>query len=131
MSACIRKYTGCLPRRRRDELLKRIDELNKDPKIHGILVQIPLPDHLDELAVVRAVDPKKDVDGIHLSSLGALVTGDAGFEACTPKGIIRLIKNTGVSIEGKSAVVVGRSTIVGKPAALLLLNEKRYGNDMP
>ena len=106
-----------------DDLLALIERLNKDDKLNGILIQLPLPGHIDELKVLRAVDPQKDVDGIHIYSAGALVTGDKGYLSCTPKGIIRLIESTGERIEGKAAVVIGRSTIVGKPAALLLLRE--------
>ena len=106
-----------------EELLQLVDELNHDTAIHGILVQLPLPGQIDEMAVLRAIDPKKDVDGFHVQSAGALMVGEQGFVACTPKGIITLIKSTGVPIAGKRAVVIGRSNIVGKPVALLLLNE--------
>ena len=106
-----------------EELLKLVDELNHDATIHGILVQLPLPKQIDELAILRAISPQKDVDGFHVQSAGALMTGQKGFVACTPKGIIALIKSTGVEITGKQAVVIGRSNIVGKPVALLLLNE--------
>lgn len=106
-----------------EELMNMIDRLNDDVKIHGILVQLPLPKHLDEQEVLRRINPKKDVDGFHVMSAGALFTGLDGFVACTPKGIIRLIQSTGVPIKGKRAVVVGRSNIVGKPVAILLLNE--------
>lgn len=106
-----------------DELMSMIDRLNADAKIHGILVQLPLPKHLDEQEVLRRINPEKDVDGFHVMSAGALFTGLDGFVACTPKGIIRLIQSTGVEIAGKNAVVVGRSNIVGKPVAMLLLNE--------
>lgn len=105
------------------ELLVLIERLNRDPQIDGILVQLPLPAHIDELAVLRAISPKKDVDGFHVQSAGALLVGEDGFVACTPKGIITLIKSTGVDIAGKHAVVVGRSNIVGKPVSLLLLRE--------
>jgi len=106
-----------------DELLKIIDELNNDENIHGILVQLPVPDHIDEKAITQAIDPKKDVDGFHVTNAGSLFVGHKGFIACTPMGIIELIKTTGQSISGLNAVVVGRSNIVGKPVAMLLLNE--------
>ncbi|MGI6161352.1 MAG: bifunctional methylenetetrahydrofolate dehydrogenase/methenyltetrahydrofolate cyclohydrolase FolD [Christensenellales bacterium] len=105
------------------ELLDIIDGLNKNKSIHGILVQLPLPKHIDDMAVLRAIDPKKDVDGFHVINAGSLLIGEEGFVPCTPKGIIELIKSTGIDIEGKNAVVVGRSNIVGKPAALLLMRE--------
>lgn len=106
-----------------DELLDLVRGLNADPDIHGILVQLPLPDHIDEQAVIAEISPKKDVDGFHPVSLGSLVAGTNGFVPCTPAGVIRLIKSTGIEIQGKECVVVGRSIIVGKPTALLLLQE--------
>lgn len=106
-----------------EELLHRIDELNARDEIHGILVQLPLPKHIDENKVIMRISPEKDVDGFNVLSAGALFTGLDGFVACTPKGIMRLIKSTGVEIKGKRAVVVGRSNIVGKPVAILLMNE--------
>ena len=106
-----------------EQLIALIGELNDDSKLHGILVQLPLPPHLDELAVLRAVNPDKDVDGLHVVTAGRLFVGEKGFLPCTPKGIIRLIKSTGCDIAGKSAVVVGRSNMVGKPVALMLLRE--------
>jgi methylenetetrahydrofolate dehydrogenase (NADP+) / methenyltetrahydrofolate cyclohydrolase len=105
------------------ELLNLIDKLNNDEKIHGILVQLPVPDQIDEKAIIKAIDPKKDVDGFHVANAGSLFVGGEGFVACTPKGIIELIKTTGQSISGLNAVVVGRSNIVGKPVAMLLLSE--------
>jgi len=105
------------------ELLDLIESLNADPDVHGILVQLPLPDHIDEQEVIAAISPAKDVDGFHPVNLGSLVAGRHGFVPCTPAGIIRLIKSTGVEIQGKECVVVGRSVIVGKPTALLLLQE--------
>ena len=105
------------------QLLSLVEELNNDEKIHGVLVQLPLPDHIDEMAVLRAINPDKDVDGFHVISAGRLLVGEKGFVACTPKGIIKLIKSTGIDIEGKTAVVVGRSNIVGKPVSLLLQRE--------
>lgn len=103
------------------ELLRTIDELNKDKTIHGILVQLPLPGHIDEDKIINAIIPDKDVDGFHPLHSGMLMTGQAGLEPCTPKGIIRLIEETGQDITGKHAVVIGRSNIVGKPVALMLL----------
>lgn len=105
------------------ELLSAIDEVNNDPNIHGMIVQLPLPKHLDEKEIINRIDPKKDADGLHPLSLGALVIGDKGLVSCTPKGCIRLIKETGIEITGKKAVVLGRSNMVGKPIALLLLQE--------
>ena len=104
-----------------EELLALIDKLNRDSSVHGILVQLPLPKHINELAVIDAIDPAKDVDGFHVQSAGSLLVGRQGFVACTPKGIMRLLASTGVPLEGKKAVVIGRSNIVGKPVALLLL----------
>ncbi|MEX1308752.1 MAG: bifunctional methylenetetrahydrofolate dehydrogenase/methenyltetrahydrofolate cyclohydrolase FolD [Eubacteriales bacterium] len=106
-----------------EELLTLIGKLNKDDSVHGLLVQLPVPAQIDEKAIIRAIDPKKDVDGFHVANAGALFVRDDGFIACTPKGIIELIKTTGVPISGQNAVVVGRSNIVGKPVAMLLLNE--------
>ncbi len=105
------------------ELLKLISELNNDPKVHGILVQLPLPQQISEKAVLLAISPAKDVDGFHPFNLGRLLRGEDTIVSCTPKGIIKLIKSTGIDIAGKNAVVVGRSNIVGKPVAALLLNE--------
>lgn len=106
-----------------NELLAKIVELNADPKISGILVQLPLPKHLDEDQVIEAIDPRKDVDGFHPVSVGKLVLGLPGFVSCTPAGVMELIRETGAAIQGKECVVVGRSNIVGKPQALLLLRE--------
>jgi methylenetetrahydrofolate dehydrogenase (NADP+)/methenyltetrahydrofolate cyclohydrolase len=103
------------------ELLALIAQENADPKIHGILVQLPLPKHIDSKVVLEAVSPDKDADGFHPYNFGRLVEGHPVFEACTPKGVIKMIESTGVSIEGKRAVVLGRSNIVGKPLALMLL----------
>ncbi len=105
------------------ELLELIEELNNDEGVNGILVQLPLPKHISESRVIEAISPKKDVDGFHIQSAGALLTGEKGFLPCTPAGIIELIKRTGIDIEGKECVVVGRSNIVGKPMAVLLLRE--------
>lgn len=106
-----------------EELLELVENLNEDETIHGILVQLPLPKQIDEMAVLRAINPDKDVDGFHVISAGRLFVGEKGFVACTPKGIIKLIKSTGVDICGKTAVVVGRSNIVGKPVSMLLMKE--------
>ncbi len=105
-----------------DELLSLIEELNKNPAVNGILVQLPLPAGLDERTVLEAVDPSKDVDGFHPTNVGRLVAGRVDLPPCTPAGIIELIDRTGVAIEGAEAVVVGRSNIVGKPVAMLLLH---------
>ncbi|MGI6152412.1 MAG: bifunctional methylenetetrahydrofolate dehydrogenase/methenyltetrahydrofolate cyclohydrolase FolD [Christensenellaceae bacterium] len=105
------------------ELLSLIDQYNSDSDFHGILVQLPLPGHINEEEVLKRISPKKDVDGFHVQNAGSLFTGLPGLVACTPKGIMRLIKKTGVDITGKNAVVIGRSNIVGKPVAILLLNE--------
>ncbi len=106
-----------------EEVLKLIERLNIDEKINGILVQLPLPNHIDELLIAEAIDPKKDVDCINPINAGKLFCGKKGLIPCTPKGIIRLIKYTNVNISGKHAVVIGRSNIVGKPVASLLLKE--------
>jgi methylenetetrahydrofolate dehydrogenase (NADP+)/methenyltetrahydrofolate cyclohydrolase len=103
------------------DLLALIEKVNGDSKIHGILVQLPLPKHIDSKAVLDAVSPHKDADGFHPYNFGRLVEGHPVFEACTPKGVIKMIESTGVPIEGKRAVVLGRSNIVGKPLALMLL----------
>jgi len=105
------------------EVLELITTLNNDKAIHGILVQLPLPKHIDEQKVLLAIDPKKDVDGFHPMSVGALVVGAEGFVSCTPAGIIELLHRSNVTIEGKHCVVVGRSNIVGKPISMLLLKE--------
>ncbi len=106
-----------------EELLAIIDKLNQDDSIYGILVQLPLPKHMNEDHILKAIDPKKDVDGFHPQSVGALSIGQPGFVSCTPAGIIQLLKRSGIEIAGKECVVVGRSNIVGKPMALLLLRE--------
>jgi methylenetetrahydrofolate dehydrogenase (NADP+)/methenyltetrahydrofolate cyclohydrolase len=106
-----------------ESLLKQIKQLNENPNIHGILVQLPLPGHMNSDAVIQAIDPRKDVDGFHPINVGNLVVGQEGFLPCTPYGIMELIRRTGTSLEGKHAVVVGRSNIVGKPIAHLLLRE--------
>ncbi len=106
-----------------DKLLDLIEELNQKEEVHGILVQLPLPKHIDENAVIHAISPKKDVDGFHPQNVGALSIGESGFVSCTPAGIIQLLKRSGIEIAGKHCVVIGRSNIVGKPMAMLLLRE--------
>lgn len=118
-SELIRKDTSIT----QEELLAIIDQLNQNPNVHGILVQLPLPAHISEEAVIMAIDPSKDVDGFHPISVGNMVIGTDGFLPCTPHGIIELIKRTGTEIAGKHAVVIGRSNIVGKPVSLLLQRE--------
>ena len=104
------------------ELLARIDALNRDPRIHGILVQLPLPSHIDAHAVIEAIAPAKDVDGFHVSSAGALMVGEPGFKACTPWGCMQMLTSIGrQDLRGVHAVVIGRSNIVGKPMAMMLL----------
>lgn len=105
------------------ELLALIEQLNKDSHVDGILVQLPVPDHIDEDVITQAIDPCKDVDGFHQQNVGALSMGQAGFVSCTPAGIIELLKRSNVDINGKECVVIGRSNIVGKPVAMLLLSE--------
>ena len=104
-------------------LLARVDALNQDPRIHGILVQLPLPAHIDAQKVVEAISPAKDVDGFHIASAGALMTGMPGFWPCTPYGCMKMLQSIGYDLRGKHAVVIGRSNIVGKPMALMLLQE--------
>ncbi len=106
-----------------EELLDLVRDLNKREDVDGILVQLPLPPHMDEDKVIRTISPKKDVDGFHPQSVGALSIGQPGFASCTPAGIIQLLKRSGVEIEGKECVIIGRSNIVGKPMALLMLRE--------
>ena len=106
-----------------EELEAAIEELNADSAIHGILVQLPLPKHLDEQAALARILPEKDVDGCHLINAGHMLTGTEGVVACTPRGALHMIKSTGVNLSGKEAVVIGRSNIVGKPMAMLLLKE--------
>ena len=105
-----------------ETLLALIHKLNADPKIHGILVQLPLPPHIESKAILQAVSPEKDVDGFHPVNVGRLVEGGPVFVPCTPKGVIHMIDSTGLDIAGKRAVVIGRSNIVGKPVAMLLLH---------
>lgn len=106
-----------------EELLALVEKLNADEKVHGILVQLPLPSHIDEDKVIETISPKKDVDGFHPQSVGALSIGQPGFVSCTPAGVIQLLKRSGVKIDGSECVIVGRSNIVGKPMAMLMLRE--------
>lgn len=103
------------------ELLARVDALNRDPAIHGILVQLPLPSHIDAHKVIEAISPDKDVDGFHIASAGALMVGQPGFWPCTPYGCMKMLESIGYDLRGKHAVVIGRSNIVGKPMALMML----------
>ncbi len=104
-------------------LLARVEALNRDPAIHGILVQLPLPAHIDAQKVIEAISPAKDVDGFHIASAGALMTGMPGFWPCTPYGCMKMLESIGYDLKGKHAVVIGRSNIVGKPMALMLLQQ--------
>ena len=110
------------------DLLNLIDQLNNDPEIHGILVQLPLPKHINEERVLNAIDPDKDVDGFHPVNVGRLMIGAPGFLPCTPHGIQQLLLRSGIEIEGKHVVVVGRSNIVGKPVAMILVQKKKGAN---
>ncbi len=105
------------------ELLARVEALNNDASIHGILVQLPLPAHIDAQKVIEAISPAKDVDGFHIASAGALMTGMPGFWPCTPYGCMKMLESIGYKLKGKHAVVIGRSNIVGKPMALMLLQQ--------
>jgi len=111
-----------------EQLLKLIDQYNKDAKIHGILVQLPLPKHINETKILYAIDPKKDVDGFHPVNVGKLMIGEADYLPCTPAGIQQLLIRTGVKIDGAEVVVVGRSNIVGKPIANILLQKQKGAN---
>jgi methylenetetrahydrofolate dehydrogenase (NADP+)/methenyltetrahydrofolate cyclohydrolase len=110
------------------ELMARVRKMNKDPKIHGILVQLPLPKHLNETEVLLAIDPAKDVDGFHPMNVGKMVVGEEAFLPCTPHGVIQLLIRSGVKIEGADVVIVGRSNIVGKPLANMLIQKKPNRN---
>jgi methylenetetrahydrofolate dehydrogenase (NADP+)/methenyltetrahydrofolate cyclohydrolase len=110
------------------ELKRAIDRLNADPRIHGILVQLPLPRHLKESEAIFAIDPSKDVDGIHPVSVGKMVTGERAFLSCTPHGVLQLLIRSGVKIEGSHVVIVGRSNLVGRPLANMLIQKKPTGN---
>lgn len=115
----LEKYEATLSE---SELLARVDALNNDPSIHGILVQLPLPKHIDDHKVIEAISPLKDVDGFHVASAGALMVGEVGFKACTPYGCMKMLESIGMKdLRGKHAVVIGRSNIVGKPMAMMLL----------
>lgn len=108
-----------------DELLKEIERLNSDERFDGILVQLPLPKHIDELKVLNAINPDKDVDGFHFNNIGKMVVGDeTGFLSCTPYGILQLLNEYSIDVEGKDVVIIGRSNIVGKPMALLLIQKR-------
>ncbi|HEY5792470.1 MAG TPA: bifunctional 5,10-methylenetetrahydrofolate dehydrogenase/5,10-methenyltetrahydrofolate cyclohydrolase, partial [Chthoniobacterales bacterium] len=112
-----------------DELLLVVDELNRDPRVHGILVQSPPPPHIDEAAIVLALDPRKDVDGFHPLNVAKLAMDDpSGFVPCTPLGCLKLLEESGIETSGKHAVVLGRSMIVGKPMALLLMRKGKGGD---
>ena len=106
-----------------EELLGIIDKLNNDDSVHGILVQLPVPKHINEEKIINAISPSKDVDGFHPASVGALSIGQKGFVSCTPAGVIQLLKRSNIEISGKECVVIGRSNIVGKPMSMLLLRE--------
>ena len=106
-----------------DELLRTIQDLNQDDRVDGILVQLPLPDHLDSVALLLAIDPRKDADGLHPENLGRLVRGDEGLRSCTPAGVMKLLEEYKIAIAGKHVVVIGRSILVGKPQALMLLEK--------
>lgn len=105
------------------ELLELVEKLNKDDSVNGILVQLPLPKHIDEDKVIKTISPQKDVDGFHPESVGKLSIGQKGYVSCTPAGIIQLLKRSDIEIDGKECVIIGRSNIVGKPMAMLLLRE--------
>lgn len=120
LHSLLEKYPEDMPEK---VLLDRIETLNQDPSIHGILVQLPLPKHIDAQRVIEAIAPHKDVDGFHIASAGALMTGMPGFWPCTPYGCMKMLDSIGYDLKGKHAVVIGRSNIVGKPMALMLLQK--------
>ncbi|WP_042422709.1 bifunctional methylenetetrahydrofolate dehydrogenase/methenyltetrahydrofolate cyclohydrolase [Comamonas granuli] len=120
LGATLERYPADMPEA---ELLARIAALNSDRAVHGILVQLPLPAHMDAHKVIEAIDPAKDVDGFHVASAGALMTGLPGFWPCTPHGCMKMLESIGYDLKGKHAVVIGRSNIVGKPMALMLLQK--------
>lgn len=120
MHSVLEKYDASLTEA---ELLARVDALNNDPAIHGILVQLPLPAHIDAHKVIEAISPAKDVDGFHVASAGALMVGQPGFWPCTPYGCMKMLESIGYDLRGKHAVVIGRSNIVGKPMAMMLLQQ--------
>ena len=118
LRATLERYPAAMPQA---QLLARIEALNRDPAVHGILVQLPLPRHMDTSKVIEAISPAKDVDGFHVASAGALMVGRPGFWPCTPYGCMKMLESIGYDLQGKHAVVIGRSNIVGKPMALMLL----------
>jgi methylenetetrahydrofolate dehydrogenase (NADP+)/methenyltetrahydrofolate cyclohydrolase len=118
LSAALERYPATMTE---DELLARVRALNEDPKVHGILVQLPLPKHMDSQKVIETISPAKDVDGFHVASAGALMVGRPGFWPCTPYGCMKMLESIGYDLKGKNAVVIGRSNIVGKPMAMMLL----------
>ena len=120
LHSVLEKYDAALTEA---DLLARVEALNKDPAIHGILVQLPLPAHIDTNKVIEAISPAKDVDGFHIASAGALMTGLPGFRPCTPYGCMKMLESIGFELKGKHAVVIGRSNIVGKPMAMMLLQK--------
>jgi methylenetetrahydrofolate dehydrogenase (NADP+)/methenyltetrahydrofolate cyclohydrolase len=120
LQATLERYPADLPE---SELLARIAALNDDPAVHGILVQLPLPRHMDSSKVIEAIAPEKDVDGFHVASAGALMVGRPGFWPCTPYGCMKMLESIGYDLKGKHAVVIGRSNIVGKPMAMMLLGK--------
>ncbi len=120
MHSVLEKYDASMTEA---ELLARIEALNNDPSIHGILVQLPLPVHMDAHKVIETISPAKDVDGFHVASAGALMVGQPGFWPCTPYGCMKMLESIGYSLRGKHAVVIGRSNIVGKPMAMMLLQQ--------
>ena len=118
LSATLERYPADMTEA---DLLARVRALNDDPKVHGILVQLPLPKHMDSQKVIETISPAKDVDGFHIASAGALMTGAKGFWPCTPYGCMKMLESIGYQLRGKHAVVIGRSNIVGKPMAMMLL----------
>jgi methylenetetrahydrofolate dehydrogenase (NADP+)/methenyltetrahydrofolate cyclohydrolase len=120
LEATLERFAATLPEA---ELLARIEALNQDPAVHGILVQLPLPAHMDSHKVIAAISPAKDVDGFHVVNAGALMVGQPGFWPCTPYGCMKMLEAIGYELRGKHAVVIGRSNIVGKPMALMLLQQ--------
>jgi methylenetetrahydrofolate dehydrogenase (NADP+)/methenyltetrahydrofolate cyclohydrolase len=120
MHSVLEKYEASMSEA---ELLARVEALNQDPSIHGILVQLPLPPHIDAHKVIESISPAKDVDGFHVASAGALMVGQTGFLPCTPYGCMKMLESIGYELSGKHAVVIGRSNIVGKPMAMMLLQK--------
>jgi methylenetetrahydrofolate dehydrogenase (NADP+)/methenyltetrahydrofolate cyclohydrolase len=120
LQATLERYPADLPE---SDLLDRIEVLNHDPAVHGILVQLPLPKHMDSSKVIEAIAPQKDVDGFHVANAGALMVGRPGFWPCTPYGCMKMLESIGYDLKGKHAVVIGRSNIVGKPMAMMLLGK--------